>query len=285
MTQKLSSRHHYIPQFFTKGFSNDRGMLYVYNKELDKIIPNLRPPKSIFYEYDRNTILTKDLEKNSILEDFWYKVVDDKTSRVITQLRKEKITKDLQSDNNLSQLHFFIVSLFWRIPHSDFAAKDLIARAEIVTNGNITSDEIKNDPSLNKILRSKLYSETIDQCLTQKTNIVEYFSQLSEFEDDIFIIGDNPVVFEKHMGKFTDFGTTGYCLALSSNRIHFQSYEPIPNFTKGSALIYNAIVIDQSKICVAASNLKILTDSIELYKKLKNLNLLLDMKKRLFKQE
>lgn len=41
-----SQRHHYIPQFLIKNFSNDKSKLYVYYKEKKEIKETV--PKSIF---------------------------------------------------------------------------------------------------------------------------------------------------------------------------------------------------------------------------------------------
>ncbi len=81
--KKLSSRHHYIPQFLISGFANSDGLLYLYDKHKDKILKKPRPPKSIFFENDRNTLDLSNTTKTSIIEDFLYKEIDDKTSKVI----------------------------------------------------------------------------------------------------------------------------------------------------------------------------------------------------------
>lgn len=51
-----SHRHHYVPQFFTKGFADDDGLLYIYDKEKDQTLNQKKSPKSIFYKWDRNTV-------------------------------------------------------------------------------------------------------------------------------------------------------------------------------------------------------------------------------------
>lgn len=51
----LSKRHHYLPQFYIKGFVGNDGKVAVYNKEKDKIDKIRKSPKQLFYEYNRNT--------------------------------------------------------------------------------------------------------------------------------------------------------------------------------------------------------------------------------------
>ena len=51
---KLSKRHHYIPKFLIKNFSDSDEMLWVYNKTEKRIKKNRQSPKAIFFELGRN---------------------------------------------------------------------------------------------------------------------------------------------------------------------------------------------------------------------------------------
>ena len=52
----LSHRHHYIPEFFIKGFINPSKQMWVYNKITDRISPKQYYPRSIFFKNGGNTI-------------------------------------------------------------------------------------------------------------------------------------------------------------------------------------------------------------------------------------
>ena len=50
-----SWRHHYLPQFYIKGFCDESGTITVYNKQYKKF--EKKSPKYIFFEANRNTFL------------------------------------------------------------------------------------------------------------------------------------------------------------------------------------------------------------------------------------
>lgn len=269
MIDNKSRRHHYIPQFLSKQFSDQDGLLFIYDKLNDKILKQRRPPKSIFYEYERNTIEGKDLIKDTSIEDVHFKKLDDITSIIIKKFQNDEINNDLFSDDNIAGLQFFIMNLFWRLPKTDYAAKDLVDRAEIKINGENISDEIRNNPSFLKLNRAIFFRETIEQFETLENKPKGYNIQVSEFEDDLFLIGDYPIIFRNYMSQFTDLLQSEFKMAISSKRMICFSLNQIPSFKKNMFLKYNATIIEQSKFYVAASDIKILNASIEYYKQLK----------------
>ena len=48
------SRHHYIPRFLIKNFSDNKNLLWIYNKERNRILKIQQSPKAIVFEWDRN---------------------------------------------------------------------------------------------------------------------------------------------------------------------------------------------------------------------------------------
>src|SRR4051812_37185254 len=104
-----SSRHHYIPQFLINGFTNNKGLLYVYDKQADKLLSKQRPPKAIFFENDRNTVEIKATLKSSVIEDCLYAEIDNKTSKVIKYYQTEELSKiDFQIEDTAILLFFLI---------------------------------------------------------------------------------------------------------------------------------------------------------------------------------
>ncbi|WP_456423516.1 DUF4238 domain-containing protein [Lutibacter sp.] len=281
MKKRISKRHHYIPKFLIKEFTDEQGLLYIYDKTKDKFLDNKRSPKSIFFENDRNTIVYDESKKTSLIEDDFFMKLDNISAKIITTLQKEKNNKELLTEDNLTLLDFFIINLFWRLPLTDFAVKDLIQRAKITSSG-IEPDEIKNDLGWNKMLRIGLYKETIEQMKNSPTKRKEYCARMTEFEKDLFVIGDYPFLFKNHLGKFTDLVEDDYLIAISSKRIISSSSNKLPNFNINMFLNYNAAIIDQSKQYIASNDLKTLKGSVEFYKKAKNENLLYFSKKKLF---
>lgn len=284
MINNQSRRHHYIPQFLTKEFADNDGLLFIYDKVNDKILKQRRPPKNIFYEYERNTIEGKDSEKDTSIEDSLFKKLDDMSSIIIKNFQHNYIDNQLFSDDNVAGLQFFIINLYWRLPKTDYAAKDLVERAEIKINGENISEEIRNNPSFVKLNRAGFYKETIEQFESFKNKPKGYNIQISEFEEDLFLIGDYPLLFRNYMSQFTDLIQSEFKMAVSSKRMVCFSLNQIPSFKKNMFLKYNASIIEESKLYVASNDIKVLKASIDYYKQLKEKNWIYVAKELLFKE-
>lgn len=277
-----SSRHHYIPKFLSKGFCNKNGLLYIYDKKKDLILKSPRSPKSIFHEEDRNTVEIDSTTKSSILEDVLFQELDNQSAETVIRLQKLDIKKNkLLLDDEVARLQFFIINLFWRLPTTDYAAYDLMYRASKNEKNKFQNDLI-NDPSWQKILRSGLYKETIDQDQTEPNKPDEYFAYIAEFEQELFVIGDFPMLYKNRLSKFTDLVRMDFRMALTSNRIFSYSTEPLEKFKKSMFLRYNASIIDQSKQYIACGNLAVLQGSVEFYRILKEEKVEYNIKRELF---
>jgi Protein of unknown function (DUF4238) len=271
--KKNSSRHHYIPQFLINGFTNSNGLLYVYDKQVDKILTKQKPPKSIFFETDRNTVEIKDNIKSSIIEDYLYADIDNKTSKVIKYFQEEELSKIDFKVEDTATLLFFLISLFWRIPKTDYAAEDLMNRSIITSNG-IDPEKLRNDPTYRKINRAGLFKHHIDEMKNFGMG-GEKWSNIHQNETPIYVIGDFPFLSRKQTNEFRKFNDTDILLAVSSTRIYSSTNESLKNFSPINSYSYNASIIHQSIKYIACGDLKVLEQSINFYKKLKSVGLII----------
>ncbi len=53
-----SKRHHYLPQFYLRGFTDNKGEFYVFDKQTEEIRKS--NPLNSFFENHRNTANVKD---------------------------------------------------------------------------------------------------------------------------------------------------------------------------------------------------------------------------------
>lgn len=159
--QKNSTRHHYIPQFLINGFAHEKG-LYVYDKQRDIILKNKRPSKSIFFENDRNTMDLPANKATTIIEDLFYREIDNNFSKVIIRYQNVDLKEIKYTYEETSAILFFKISLFWRIPRTDKTAEDVIDRAEIITGGE-KAKELKLNSGYRKLLRSGLFQHHIQE--------------------------------------------------------------------------------------------------------------------------
>lgn len=278
-----SSRHHYIPQFLINGFVNSNGLLYIYDKQKDKILHKQRPPKSIFYENDRNTLELDENTKTSIIEDLLYKEIDDRSSKVVKLYQTSELSKvDFNIEDNSTFL-FFLISLFWRIPKTDYAANNLIDRSEITTESG-DPEILRNDPTFRKINRAGLFKHHISEMKNFGEKGTKWLN-IHQNENPVYVIGDYPILFKKQPSLFSAFNDTDILVAVSSTRIYSSTIEPLNNFSERNSFRYNACIIDQSVNYVACGDIKILEYSILLYKKLKETGLIYGLSKDTFKTQ
>lgn len=112
----LSKRHHYIPEFYIKGFVGNDGKVSVYNKELGRIDSNRKSPKQVFFEWNRNTYNVHG-EETDFVEKL-YQFGEDKFSPTYKKLT-ERLEEIELTAKDLFHLIHFIADLHWRVPTQD----------------------------------------------------------------------------------------------------------------------------------------------------------------------
>ena len=270
--KKISSRHHYLPKFYLNGFTNSEGNLYVYDKLKDTIGIESKSPKSVFYEWDRNTINIQGDNNSSFIEDYLYSILDSQCSKVVNHFSESEFEDIKLDDENMSSFLFFIIVLFWRVPHTDFAVNDILDRAVINSIG-IDPDILRNDETFRKIQRSFLINHTIDQIISSQRKLKSY-SSIQQFTKDVFVIGDSPIVFRRLPNTHVNFVDSDYIIALSSRRLYSYTLEKPIKYEMNNVNQYNACVINQSNRYVASSNLQLLQNAVNHYNSIKQ-NLIL----------
>ncbi len=111
---KLPIRHHYLPQFYLKGFSTDKSRLHVFDKKAtdEKSKFRYQTTEKIAYENNLYTYKTKESKKET-LEDFFCQI-EGMAKTVITKLEmREEITP-----MERGHLALFVAFLWLRTPTS-----------------------------------------------------------------------------------------------------------------------------------------------------------------------
>lgn len=122
---KLPVRHHYLPQFYLKGFSTDKSKLYVFDKKTDDEKNKFRyqTTEKIAYENNLYTYKTKDRKKET-LEDFFCQI-EGMAKTVITKLENREDIEPIERGH----LALFVAFLWLRTPTSK--AETLGAQQEL----------------------------------------------------------------------------------------------------------------------------------------------------------
>ncbi|MDF1675216.1 MAG: DUF4238 domain-containing protein [Vicingaceae bacterium] len=264
---KKSSRHHYIPQFLLNAFVNSDDNLYVFDKQKDKILDNPRPPKSIFFERDRNTVEITETMESSIIEDLFYSKIDSESSKVVKYFQQENLEKVSFNIENTAQFEFFLINLFWRIPKTDFAVEDLMDRSEIKSKG-IDPEILRNDPTYRKLKRTGLFKHHIDEMVKNGKNVRKSVN-VHQSNGASYVIGDYPLLFRKTPRLFSEFGEVDFQIAISSKRLYSSTIESLKTTVENSYM-YNAAIIEQSTRYIACADKSDLQKNIEFYNELKS---------------
>ena len=282
-----SIKHHYLPQFYIKGFTNNEKQLYIYNKKKDTISKRPISPGGIFYELDANTIELHG-EVSYELEDVYYRDIDNKFSKTIEIFRNEKNAEPLFIEENKIAISLFFISIFWRIPTTRYLINNLVQIADLTftaKNESLFLDLIENknykeDPSFLKLAKAALLFETVYK-LSDPPEETAYY-RITDFPEKTLLLGDYPMLYSKIPNSFNDLYYADHILPVSATRIITRTTRELKPMSIESQIPINLAIIDQSSTYIASANLEFLSMMIELYKDLKMLGKLNDELEKVF---
>lgn len=282
-----SKRHHYIPQFYLKGFTNEFGEYYLFDKERNEIRKS--KPINSFFENKRNTGFVKD-EEFVLLEDV-YAHFDGKTAPCICELRNMTKENFTLSPETLARLKLFIPQLFWRIPKNDVILEALIDNSSFKETGFDFVDKDGNSATLelqammkDVDLFRKMYHLLIP-FLTQneKHRNTDYDNWRVYFRGNNYqLIGDCPLI----MKDLKDFGslTRDVIFPICSDKVLIHTTQNKPtNMPSQFILEIDLLTILQAKRFVACADenyLRILTEKY--YPLFNNPAMIVEMRESLF---
>jgi len=224
----LSSRHHFIPEFFIKGFIGIDNKLWVFDKELGKVQKLKKSPKQIFFEWNRNTF-----DINGFKTDFvekLYQFSESKFAETHKKLIEEGVSVDI-SYYEMFHLIYFVSSLYWRLPSRDNEVVDIseFLKLSFKNIENKISDratlekqllEIQQHPAY--VSSSKLVKSITDYMSSKSsrelTNWKIYFS--TQKNQQIQLLSDNPIILRT---KEENFLNSEMVLSLSKGKTLYYS--------------------------------------------------------------
>lgn len=207
MLKNRSRKHHYLPRYYLKGFTNTDGGFFVYDKHTDKIFPS--SPDAAFFENDLNTMILPKTGSSDFLE----KLYADTESGFWEILDKMRNSKPNQLIELLDKMHLFLflLILHWRLPgnmeYIEKLSEEILPDGEGIFDymilksksggrapGDITN-KFRNNPEFKKITKliapfAPFYK---DKIWAQK--IVEAWRFLYTGDgQDWYIVGDRPII-------------------------------------------------------------------------------------------
>jgi hypothetical protein len=284
-----SRLHHYIPQFYIRGFQSAEGFYYVYDKQTDRI-SRKTSPKQLFFEWDRNSY-EEDGEKKSDLEERGYSRFDDMHSLNIKALQTEPINANPLNDANLDMLLYFRTSLFWRIPFTDNGYADLFSKGKVYLQdeqGNRqgladegTLREFLSSEKMSKVHRVLIFQTTIEH-FRATTEPIKFEHRIYESRRNWFLLGDYPMVYMNQPTSLLDIVTMPLYIPLSSTRVYYNRPGIDLKFEPDDVAALNALIIHQAVRYVCGADRDTLGSLVNFYKMVKEKDLMIHLRKRIF---
>lgn len=141
----ISKRHHYIPQFFLKGFTDTKGELSIFDLKTNRFWKNKASTKQVFFEDSRN-LFEINGETTDLVEQLYQRLDGD-----YSQIHKKILASNSSTHQNLSSkelryLIVFIGLIYWRVPVHDSEVRTCIQsltkkELNILVTDFLTGDE------------------------------------------------------------------------------------------------------------------------------------------------
>jgi hypothetical protein len=198
---KISRKHHILPIFYLKGFTNDEGKLAVYDKESQVIGKDLHYPSTKFFAWNRNSV-----EMNGKLKDFpekAYSLIDTHTSKILKKIQDTRGIPRL-STYEMQGLQFFVSDLFWRNPKNDLHYEETFKNTRFIKKffsaidaktgerlaKDIPQDYLANEDFLMKAFKPLAGPLSFEQSQEDFTNWRICYNSTGNY-----ICSDNPLLF------------------------------------------------------------------------------------------
>lgn len=205
MKQKISKKHHYLPSYYLKGFTNHAGTFFVYDKEADNIFESV--PDDFFFENHLNTIVLPDGTKSDFLEHA-HTDLEGKSWDSIDNIRNSSFKEPVLLIDKMN-LFLFLLFLHWRLPsnyiHLTSLSDQMFAKGSdfdyfdiVDVHGNQASEEF-----LTKLKKTDMWRKSSQLIVpfARFFNNNEWFDDIgnwrfyyTENKESWHIIGDNPIV-------------------------------------------------------------------------------------------
>lgn len=241
----ITKRHHFLPVFYLKRFTNQNGQFYIYDvkKRVFKGNGRLFYPTQQFYRYKANTVGFSNVESDFI--EGAYSNIDSKVSQILHKIHCENSTL---TQDEITLLQYFINVLYWRNPVNENKLKEALLGARSMRDfgmklmkrdsGQRASfeeeqkllEKMKADPDTFKLLKLHTPAQTYPE-IFKKDN--QDYATIVDFPYDTpSLISDNPFIY-KQPGE-ESLHTDEFVFPLSPKKWLFR--HKVPKFVTHTAM-------------------------------------------------
>lgn len=252
----VSWRHHYIPEFYLKGFTNVQGTFKIYDVERQQFIRDGKEfsPESHFFEKHANTIFTEK-GADDFIESKFYSRDDNRIAELFNIIKaNDAQTRFGLTEDDMPSLQHFLSIMYWRLPVNYDQVKYLIRTNELhelglllvskATGKPVRDEEFENrirtDQNFFKAVRHLLPYITYKKLLECRTPLT-----IQPFPEQLpAICSDNPIIFEKTL--FPEIYYDDFIFTLSHSLVFIRGNLK-PDFLPTSKIDIDLIVLKQAK--------------------------------------
>lgn len=205
---RVSTNHHYIPEFYLKNFTNDNQEFYIYLVKEKRFKKNgkLFSPSSHFFTKHGNTVDIEDRNPD-FLETDHYSPLDNEVALLFEKIKtSSNLNKFGLSDLDVVKLDYFFAQLFWRNPKHNDRLKELIKLNPLKSFGFKVVDSNNNEVDSTEV--EKIFKNKQDSY-----KLIKYWLPLATFKNTLThnqnfhiipfptkglpgLLGDNPIIFK-----------------------------------------------------------------------------------------
>ncbi|WP_035983566.1 DUF4238 domain-containing protein [Leptospira meyeri] len=207
----ISWRHHYLPEFYLKGFTDKSGSFFAYNKKRDIIESRKYFPKSIFFKEKLNTVFD-DGKENDLIE----RLLSRLDSRFAPILKKIILSNGQPSLSSEEKIEFlvFLSLLIWRHPlnierilsffdNNEFS--DLKFRITNAKTGRLVSNHLmkkmKEDILFKRAMAPVVAIQPFLNSSPDKLERIMEYSKFHFHPNVPAVLGDRPLLLEKNYNE------------------------------------------------------------------------------------
>lgn len=263
--QPISKKHHYIPRFYLRNFTNDEGKFHIYLVKEKRYIQNgkLFSPETHFFEKHGNTTVFN--ETTDFLETDFYSPLDNDIAKLFNKINSSTEERYGLTEADMPNLQFFVAHLFWRNPSNDLLVKEIIRKNGLSGLGII----IKNKTGNQTLINSKIESDIIANESTYK--VIKFWLPIILFKNLIgnnspitilsfdpgnkpALICDNPLILRNPQNF--DVYKDDFILPLGNDKILIRTKKLKPKYENIARVTIDHLLIKQSNNFIATTDLK-----------------------------
>jgi len=276
MKKHTSKKHHYLPRYYLKGFTDNRNSFYVYDKQKDKIF--YTSPDTTFFQNNLNTVTLPNGSSSDFLEEL-YTGLENRCWRSFDRIRRSTF-KNAVSLLDRMYLFLFLLFLYWRLPNNTEFVEKFAERAFLDNNEfdffRLVNKSGENAPKeiAEKLKKSSAFKKSFRQIIpfVPLFKDQDWAARLENWrflytEKVWSMVGDNPIIVKggnvhdciNCLGEFV-FPISGKILLVSINNPLDKGLPP--EFT----VQLNIAIIEKAERFAACNNKDFLEALIKHYK-------------------